>query len=243
MASQDRVTNKARFEDGDKPTGSNYADLIDSFISLADTTAQVAASDIQTPRLIATTEVSSPQVNATEVSASVGSFTILGAGTVSANTIRATDISASSMTLAGTFVVSGASTLHGRVQVGDAATRGDIVLVQQQRLSASTTKVTAAVLPDGADVLDIKFFVETPFASGATQIDVLVGTSTHDTRFARFSGVTAQGYYTVTDRTQTSAWTNVSGANANVIVHTTAVSGAVASAASGILSIMYVSKQ
>ena len=148
------------------------------------------------------------------------------------------------LVVAGASTVSGASTLHGRVQVGEVATRGDIVLVQQSRVSATTTKVTAAVLPDGADVLDIKLFVETPFgASALTDIDLLVGTSAHDTRFARFTNVTAQGYYTVTDRTQTSAWTNVSGANANVIIQVTAVSGAVASTASGILSIMYVAKQ
>ncbi len=89
MTAQNRVTNKGRFEDGDTPTGSDYADLIDSFLSLADTTAQASTSDISAPKLIATTEVSSPLIASTEVSASVGSFTIVQVTTVSAATVFA----------------------------------------------------------------------------------------------------------------------------------------------------------
>jgi len=46
MTAQNRATLKAVFEDGDIPTGSNYADLIDSFVSIADTTAQSMSSKL-----------------------------------------------------------------------------------------------------------------------------------------------------------------------------------------------------
>lgn len=93
MTAQTRAVLKGEFEDGDTPAGSNYEDLIDSFVSISDTTAQSIASDLSAPILIATTEVSSPQGNFTEVSASVGSYTRLLAQNVSAsagnfNTLR-----------------------------------------------------------------------------------------------------------------------------------------------------------
>jgi len=46
MAAQTRATNKGVYETGDNPVGSNYVDLIDSFLSLLDTTAQTVTSDI-----------------------------------------------------------------------------------------------------------------------------------------------------------------------------------------------------
>jgi hypothetical protein len=54
MTAKSRVTNKSVFEDGDKPAGSNYVDLIDSFLSLADTTVQSVTSDVALPNLTAT---------------------------------------------------------------------------------------------------------------------------------------------------------------------------------------------
>lgn len=87
MTAQSRATLKAEFEDGDVPDGTNYADLIDSFLSLIDSTAQSVASPITVPSITVTGEVSAGQVNAVEVSASVGSFQVLGvAGEVSAAT-------------------------------------------------------------------------------------------------------------------------------------------------------------
>ena len=54
MTAKTRVTNKSVFEDGDKPVGSNYVDLIDSFLSLADTDAQTLLSDIVVPNITVT---------------------------------------------------------------------------------------------------------------------------------------------------------------------------------------------
>ena len=46
MTAQNRATLKGLFEDGDVPTGANYTDLIDSFLSLSDTTAQSLSSPL-----------------------------------------------------------------------------------------------------------------------------------------------------------------------------------------------------
>ena len=46
MAIKSRVTLRATFETGDKPGGSNYADWIDSFVHLTDTSAQAISSPV-----------------------------------------------------------------------------------------------------------------------------------------------------------------------------------------------------
>lgn len=51
MTAQTRSDNKANFEQGDVLTGSNFADLIDSFVSIVDTTAQSMSSDLIVPNL------------------------------------------------------------------------------------------------------------------------------------------------------------------------------------------------
>lgn len=58
MTAQNRATLKAEFEQGDKPQGSDYADLIDSFLSVADTTAQSVASKVTFDGGLAATTVS-----------------------------------------------------------------------------------------------------------------------------------------------------------------------------------------
>lgn len=85
MTAQTRTVNKARYENGDQPQGSDYIDLIDSFVTIADSTAQAITSDLTAPAFIATTKVSAPTVNCTTlnvtaVSAATANFT----GTVSA---------------------------------------------------------------------------------------------------------------------------------------------------------------
>ena len=240
MAQQTRPVNKARLEDGDTPTGSQWADLVDSFVALADSTAQTMTSDLQTPRLIATTEVSSPQVNATEVSASVVNKTILNTPLVSASAANVGILNVSTVSAAGA-----SANMMGRFRVGStAATMGDVVLVQHVSVPSNNTKLSMTRLPNGACILDVKMFVATRVASAATQVDVLIGTSTQDARFARFSGVTAQAFYSVPTSVQTSAWQNVSGANDTlIVVHTTAVSGAISSAASGRIAVTYYMRQ
>ncbi len=74
MTSQTRVTNKALFENGDVPTGSNYRDLIDSYVSLVDTTAQSVTSKLTAGSLAATT-VSAGTLYADSIVAGSQTFT------------------------------------------------------------------------------------------------------------------------------------------------------------------------
>jgi len=106
VTAQNRATLKLLFEDGDKPDGSNYADWIDSMVSIADTTAQTISSDFTAPKLIATTEVSSPLVVTTEVSASVGNFAVLTADTLSAQSIVTSAMSGVNAVYTGTVSAS-----------------------------------------------------------------------------------------------------------------------------------------
>ena len=77
MTAQNRATLKALFEDGDIPTGSNYKDFIDSFVSLADTSAQSLSSKLTLDTMEVTGTVTAAAVRASAVTVS-GAFTIDG---------------------------------------------------------------------------------------------------------------------------------------------------------------------
>lgn len=55
MTAKSRSNLKAVFENGDSPQGSDFEDLIDSSVSLTDTSAQSLASNLTAPGLAATT--------------------------------------------------------------------------------------------------------------------------------------------------------------------------------------------
>jgi len=227
MAQQTRAVNKALFEDGDKPSGSNYADLIDSFISLADTTTQSTTSDISAPKMIATTEVSSPLIVTTEVSASIiNSHQATFTGTVTASAIHV-------------------PIMQGPTQIRDsanAATAGRIVLMQQATV-AGDGYTQIATLPDGADVIDSKFFIKTPFATAATKINIIIGTSAAKDIYGTHVNATAPGMYSLSAFTSSPTdWDGVSGTGAVVHAKATATSGAVDDDGVGICTIMYVQK-
>lgn len=46
MTAKTRAQNKTQFENGDKPQGSDFENLIDSYVSIADTTAQTVTSKL-----------------------------------------------------------------------------------------------------------------------------------------------------------------------------------------------------
>jgi len=285
MTAQTRPVLKALFEDGDKPSGSNYSDWVDSMVSIADSTAQTMTSDLKAPKFIATTEVSAPTGSFAAVNTSSATLTgpltgtnIVLTGSVSASSISLSGpftgkdiiltgrVSASSMSLTGPFTgkditltgrvsassasLSGDATIDGVVQVGAAGERGFVQLVQQKDVTPNTAKVTAAVLPDGSDVLDMYFMVKTAFATAAADVVLRVGTSANETALGTISMDTniATGMHHLANAAFTSAgtpaaWTDVSGAATKIYVAVTAVSGAVASGASGVLSIVYVKKE
>ena len=285
MTAQTRPVLKALFEDGDKPSGSNYSDLVDSMVSIADSTAQTMTSDLKAPKFIATTEVSAPTGSFAAVNTSSATLTgpltgtnIVLTGSVSASSMSLSGpftgkdiiltgrVSASSMSLTGPFTgkditltgrvsassasLSGDATIDGVVQVGAAGERGFVQLVQQKDVTPNTAKVTAAVVPDGSDILDVYFMVKTAFATAAADVVLRVGTSANETALGTISMDTniATGMHHLANAAFTSAgtpaaWTDVSGAATKIYVAVTAVSGAVASGASGVLSIVYVKKE
>ena len=79
MTQQTRTNLKAKFETGDKPTQTDYVDLIDSGLQLADSTAQSITSPVVVAGSLGIT---------TKVSASEAKFT----GTVSASSMFINDI-------------------------------------------------------------------------------------------------------------------------------------------------------
>lgn len=103
MAAKTRANLKLAFETGDTPDGSDYTNLIDSFISLSDSTAQTMGSDLTVVDLIAT-EVVAVTVSAVNVNASAASFTTVSAG--GAGTFG-------SMTINGAVSAAGAGTFQG----------------------------------------------------------------------------------------------------------------------------------
>lgn len=114
MSIQTKTNLKALFEDGDVPTGANFADLIDSSVNLAETSLQTMngalyAPEITTARVsaqvvvitgtlnanvITPTTVDAITVNAASVSAGTGSFVNVSTGSLAFATMAGTSVSA-----------------------------------------------------------------------------------------------------------------------------------------------------
>ena len=123
MTAQTKAVNKSVFEQGDKPQGSDYANLIDSYVSNIDTTTQTMVSDLIIPNLevqgnlvvatmtvqnmiVSSLVVLSPIVFTGVVSApSLISETLNCTGTVSTSVLNVT-----ATAIANSLVVSGKST-------------------------------------------------------------------------------------------------------------------------------------
>ena len=246
MTAQTRAVNKGRFEDGDKPPGSSYVDLMDSFISIADTTAQVITSDFGAPKGVFTTEVSSPQVNATEVSASAGRFTeVIAASARISGNMSVSGSGTFGDVSAGTVAASALSTpiIDGPVQVGPSSERGRLVLIQQADISGNNTK-KSVTLPGGSDIVDIKFRCRATFqASAGSTVDIMIGTSADEVKFARFANVSGVPWRHLANDGDVSGLSSVSVASAVIVVGATGMSGAIASAGRGFVDIHYIQKQ
>lgn len=136
MTAKNRTNLKAVFETGDTPDGDDFADLIDSAVSIADTSAQSMSSDLTVPNLNATTKVS----------AGSGTFT----GTVSANAVSVSgNVSAETVTVGGNASVSAAVTAGsivslGGVTVSAAVTAGSIVNLGALTMVTAQTTASAS---------------------------------------------------------------------------------------------------
>lgn len=97
MTAQTRATNTSRFEQGDQPQGTDFADLIDSFLTLIDTTAQTVTSDLRAANFITSGEVSAGTLNATNLNVTTFNATTVSGATVNADSLQATTVSGATL--------------------------------------------------------------------------------------------------------------------------------------------------
>lgn len=250
MTAQTRSVLKGLFEDGDKPSGNNYSDWIDSMVSIADTTAQTMTSELQVPNLHATSEVSAPTGNFVTVNASSATITgSVSAGSIDCDTVSAQSVNGSAASFTNVSITDASITsITNKVKIGPSGEQGEPVLTQRATLTnAATAATTVAVLASGSDVLDAYLFVSTAFATAAADVEVRLGDADNETKYGTFSfdSNIATGMHHLSNGAFTSAgtsWLNVSGSAKTVLAKVTAVSGALASGASGVLNLVYVSK-
>ena len=98
MTAKTRNNLKSEFETGDVPDGTDYSDLIDSFLSLSDTDAQTITSTVNLPTANITTKMSAAAANVT------GELSVSGATTLDGPVQVAGSASFQNVALAGTIV-------------------------------------------------------------------------------------------------------------------------------------------
>lgn len=122
---------KARYEQGDIPQGTDYEDLMDSYLNVAVSAEQSIDSNLRTTKEIIAATVSAGSINVTgtatlnaisspSISATNASAANLAANTANLNTVSADSINVSGNVIFGTFDISavattqaGAITLNG----------------------------------------------------------------------------------------------------------------------------------
>lgn len=80
MTAQTRSTNKGKFNVNDVPSEADYADLIDSFLSLTDTTAQSVTSPMTVSGALTVTSFASAMVTAAASGGTVHTVPTTAAG-------------------------------------------------------------------------------------------------------------------------------------------------------------------
>lgn len=191
MTVQSRATLKSYFPTGATITNSSLVDLIDSFVAIADTTAQSLSSDINAITLIAA-----------QVSAGSGSFSgtvsandVSVSGNVSANNIFA-NVGAFSGNVSANTIYASSATFARRAQVGV----GIMPVYLEATVAASTTS-QIGTLPS-CDIFDlyVKVLVASSAAAGGTQVNI--GTATDSAKITQVT-VSAVGFYRVDSRNGT----------------------------------------
>jgi len=148
MTTYSKTTLKTFFEQGDVPSGTNYADLIDSQVNLAETSNQSMAGPLTTTELIAA-QVSAGNLNVTGT-LSAASFSI---NTISVSAVDATRVSAALVNSTGNITASAGTVYASAVRTVEGM-YGTVTIIS----AAGTTQATAAPLTAfinrGAGVVD-----------------------------------------------------------------------------------------
>lgn len=166
MTAQNRTTLKAAFETGDVPTGSDYADLIDSSLNLVETSAQSIASPVTFSNTLTITG-----------NLAVDSLTVSAAATVGSMVVQGT------MTVSGAVTAGSANIAGGAIVVG-AVTAGSVGILGALRVSAATSLEGATTIGGTLAVVTAE---TTATASGA------VGGSTVPTTATKYLKVQVSG--------------------------------------------------
>jgi len=151
MTIASRVTIKADFENGDRPQASDYADWIDSFLHLSDSTAQSVTSPL-TLGTVGITTVSAQTGSILDLTASAASITgKLDAATVSAQAINGSaanfsTVSAQAFTgSAANFSTVSAQRVNGSAATFLAIVSAGTVHANTLIIGAETTASTSAI--------------------------------------------------------------------------------------------------
>lgn len=84
MSELSRVSLKSLFENNDIPDGTDYSDLIDSFVNLVDSSTQTMASKLSLPNISVTSTVSAATLSLSGAATISGALTVSGQFTSSA---------------------------------------------------------------------------------------------------------------------------------------------------------------
>lgn len=101
---------KGRFEQGDIPQGTDYEDLIDSFINIATSATQTIVGGVNFSNQIESAAIYASFVSAASINSSFIEATTVSAAFVRANEVSANSINVSGNVVFGTFDISAAAT-------------------------------------------------------------------------------------------------------------------------------------
>ena len=223
------------------------SDWIDSNVTLVDTTAQTMTSDLTVPKLIASTEVSSPTGNFTTLTATkvtaqnvnTSALTVLAAASVGTDLTVEGNVSASAMTVHGGLTVGTTISASSAVFEGGVSAAKGTVLVRQATTVGAAFKAVAFTVPDGSDIDSFRFYTIVGAGSAATHT-IRIGVS-GDTDF--FGSMTYLGSQILSDVSATVSgannWINFTGYSGEIIIDVTAVNS-VDTQMSGLMTVRYV---
>lgn len=128
MTTYNKTNLKTFFEQGDIPSGTDYANLIDSQVNIAETSEQMMAGNLNVPKLITSL-----------VSSTTGDFVTLNATTLNVVSVSAPTIGT---TLIITTTVSAAGTIYSNSLSTQTGIKGKVTIVS----AAGSTRATATAM-------------------------------------------------------------------------------------------------
>ena len=150
MTTYNKASLKTFFQNGDVPTGTDYANFIDSYVNIVETAEQVMASPLNTTALI-TPSVSATNANITAI---LSAASINCQGTVSAVALSVTgDVSAAT----GTIYASAMRSTNGFI--------GSVGIISAAGTAQGTAAVLTNVINRGKGVVDGTTTGFTPLAN------------------------------------------------------------------------------